>query len=115
LRKALKQIDGCRRTFSGTVSRTATKTSFGYTKKTLLLVDLKDSKGVVITDHLWFNLTKGFERLGLVVGDIVQFDARVKEYVKGYQGHRWDVDKPVEIDYKLSHPTKIERKPKING
>ena len=32
-----------------------------------------------------------------------------KIYEKGYKGYRDDVYKPIELDYKLSHPTKIEK------
>jgi len=41
-------------------------------------------------------------------GDKVEFHARVKEYVKGYVNYRDDIDES-EIDYKLSHPTKIRK------
>jgi len=41
---------------------------------------------------------------------MIQFDARVKSYIKGYRGYRDDIyDKPLSIDYKLSHPTKIKK------
>ena len=70
---------------------------------TVLLKDVKNVEGKVLTDHLWFNYTKGFQSLGeLKEGDIVQFNARCKEYEKGYKGYRADVYKPIEIDYKLS-------------
>ncbi len=112
MRQALKTLDGQRQTFTGTIERFGNKNDFGHIKLTLLLKDVKDSEGNVVTDHLWFNLTKGFSKIGLQTGDIVQFDARVKEYLKGYMGHREDVfDKPIQRDYKLSHPTKIKRLP----
>jgi hypothetical protein len=111
MRKSLEKINEVRSTFIGTFSRSGVKSSFGYTKPTLLLVDVRDqSTGEIVTDHLWFNLTKGFEALNLSSGDVVQFDARVKPYQKGYLGRRDDVwDKEPEIDYKLSHPTKIKK------
>lgn len=112
MRKKLQEIDQVRATFTGTVERFGTKSSYGYTKPTLLLVNVKNAAGEVVTDHLWFNLTKGFESLGLCTGDTVQFDARVRPYTKGYRGWRDDVyDKPVEKDYKLSHPTKLVKVP----
>ena len=113
MRTELKKINGDRRTFTGTFVRLGTKSSYGYVKQTLLLADVKDSSGNVVTDHLWFNLTKGFESLNLVPGDIVQFDARVKPYMKGYRGWRDEDDdyeyKPVSVDYKLSNPSKVKR------
>ena len=76
---------------------------------TVLLTDIKDMQGNTITDHLWFNLTKGFEKLNLQENEIIKFDARVKSYMKGHKGYRDDVYKPIEKDYKLSHPTRIAK------
>jgi hypothetical protein len=110
MRQQLKTINGQRQTFTGVVERLGYKNDFGHTKLTLLLKDVKDSEGNIVTDHLWFNLTKGFNKLGLQSGNAVRFDARVKEYSKGYMGFREDVfDKPIQKDYKLSHPTKIKK------
>jgi hypothetical protein len=110
VREELAKVNETRCTFTGTFVRVGTKSSFGHPKQTLLLADVKDSDGKIVTDHLWFNLTKGLAALCLNPGDTVSFDARVKEYLKGYRGHRDDVyDKPVKTDYKLSHPTKLKK------
>jgi len=106
MREKLKVIDGQRLTFTGKVERYGGK---GGGKFTILIVDVKHLNGTFITDHLWFNLTKGFKSLRLEPGERVQFDARVKPYRKGYQGTRKKIDKPVSDDYKLSHPTRISR------
>lgn len=109
MRKALKQLNGERRRFSGTFVRCGQKPGWkGKTLTTILLKDIKDANGKIVSDHLWFNLTKEFESLVLKEGMQIAFDARVREYWKGYQGYREDVDKPVEIDFKLSHPTKVQ-------
>jgi hypothetical protein len=50
------------------------------------------------------------EALDLQPGDVVQFDARVSPYLKGYQGRRDDVDCPVRWDYRLSRPAKVSRR-----
>ena len=42
----------------------------------------------IVTDHLWFDLTKGFESADLLPGDVVEFCARVSIYEKGYKGYR---------------------------
>lgn len=56
-----------------------------------------------VTDHLWFNLTKGFQKLGLLnTEDIVQLNGRVSDYYKGYFT---DVK---QHDLKLFYPTKIK-------
>jgi hypothetical protein len=108
MRNQLEKIEDVRGSFSGTFKRYGSKTNFkGFPEKTILLVDIKDSRSKVVSDHLWFNFTKQFERLGeLKEGDIVAFDARVKPYVKGYVNFREEIDNR-ELDYKLSHPTKV--------
>lgn len=77
--------------------------------KTILLQDvLLDDK--IVTEHLWFDLTKGFESADLLPGDVVEFCARVSIYEKGYKGYRNDVfDRPIEKDYRLLRPTKIKK------
>ena len=109
MRKELSNLKDIRDTFSGIFVRTGTKSGFKGLEYTVLLKDIKDKSGKIVTDHLWFNLTKGFESLNLSEGEVVEFNARVKKYEKGYFGSRGDVYKPTEIDYKLSHPTKIRR------
>lgn len=110
MREKLAHINGKRFTFEGIFERFGTKSSFGHSKHTLLLRDVKDNSGKVVTDHLWFVVGKRFDSLNLQAGDIVRFDARVKPYVKGYRGYREDVyDSPIETDYKLSNPTNLRK------
>ena len=113
MRRALKQHNGERRRFSGTFVRLGKKSGWkGKPLTTLLFNEIKDAAGMIVCDHLWFNLTKEFGRLALKEGIVIAFDARVKEYYRGYQGYRDDVyDKPVERDFKLSHPTKVQVEP----
>lgn len=105
MREELKVIDGVRKSFTGKIERYGGK---GGSKFTVLLVDVRHTNGDFVTDHLWFNLTKGFKSLRLQPGERVQFDARVKPYEKGYKGRK-AIDKPISSDYKLSHPSKIRR------
>ena len=109
MRKKLAKREGERATFHGAFERFGIKSGWkGHEEKTVLLKDVCDASGVIVSDHLWFNFTKAFALLNLQPGDGVQFDARVKNYVKGYFGRRDDVfDRPAEVDYKLSHPTKV--------
>ena len=111
MRKELKAIGKQERhTFNGVFVREGLRSAYrGFPLSTVLLKDikLKDSDKI-ITDHLWFNKTKGFKALNLKEGNIVQFDARVDSYVKGYKGYREDVCSHTEKDYKLSYPTKIK-------
>lgn len=116
MRKDLKILDGERLTFTGTFVRFGKKGRFRPKKvgdewidydETVLLQNIRNREGRAVTDHLWFNYTKGFAGLGdLHEGDVIQFDARVKPYVKGYVNHRDYIDDR-EVDYKLSHPTRF--------
>jgi hypothetical protein len=108
MRKELKKIEEQRELFRGVFSKYGLKTGYrGSSTDTVLLVEIRDSKGLFICDHLWFNLTKGFEKLGnLRQGELIQFSARVKKYKKGYVSRRAGIDQS-SFDYKLSHPTKI--------
>lgn len=81
---------------------TATFVRFGFRNgyigpvKTMLLQDVTlDSK--IVSDHLWFDLTKGFSSADLSPGDVVEFCARVSAYEKGYKGHKDDVlNRPID-------------------
>ena len=119
MRTALKPLDNQRIEFTGTFERFGRKTNFkGYPTVTVLLVDIKDSSGRNVTDHLWFSYTKSFQALGeLREGDLIEFHARVREYIKGYRGHRYDEieENPPRIDYRLSHPTQFKIIKKGNG
>ena len=108
-REKLKELNGKRRTFQGFFVRYGTKNNwYGFPVKTLLFKDITKGTGKILTDHLWFNKTKGFEKLGkLNEGDLVQFNARIREYVKGHVNYRKMIDDKL-IDYHLSHPTKIK-------
>lgn len=111
MRDSLKVMDGNRQTFYGEFVRLGTKRGYKGTEETVLLRSIYDSFGKFITDHLWFNFTKGFEKLNLKEGDKVQFDARVKSYTKGYKGKFARILNPDKAgekkDFKLSHPTRI--------
>lgn len=112
MRKELKEMQNIRKTFTGKFKRYGSKTNWhGFPEKTVLLIEIKDSSGREVTDHIWFRMTKGFENLGeLREGAVVQFDARVKEYIKGYNGYKEEVqwERPIEQDYKLNNPSKIK-------
>lgn len=109
MRKKLEKIEGERQKFKGTFVRFGTKSGWkGKTADTLLLRHVVDENENVITDHLWFNLTKQFESLALKEGDVVEFEARSTGYKKGYVAHASYANRR-EKDYKLSHPTKVRK------
>lgn len=113
MRQDLARLDGVRRRFEGVFVRFGKKVAYkGEPLTTVLLkgvIDISSQK--IVTDHLWFTMGKQFAELGLKEGDVVRFDARVSEYVKGYRGRRDEDDfgdfKPLERDYRLSFPTKF--------
>jgi hypothetical protein len=110
MRKELASVNGSRKRFTAVFSRVGKKVSYkGYSEETILLktvVDLETNKGVA--DHIWFSYTQGFIKASLKPGDIVEFEARVKEYRKGYINKNYKIDNST-IDFKLSNPTKIKR------
>jgi len=113
MREELAKLRGLRRRFQGTVDRFGKKVGWKYTLTTIMLKDVSDcATQRVVTDHLWFTLLKRFDSLNLAIGDVIRFDARVTNYLKGYRGRRDEDDydvKPVELDYRLSFPTKLEK------
>jgi hypothetical protein len=109
MRKELAKEEGVRKKFIATFSRFGKKTNFkGYSEETLLLTNIIDTNtNQIIADHVWFTLTKGFEALQLTPGNVVEFEARVKEYSKGYVNRRYKINNQSK-DFKLSNPTKIK-------
>lgn len=109
MRKELAKKEGERRKFSAVFSRLGSKANYhGYSEETILLknvIDLQNDE--VVADHIWFSYTKSFQGIGLAEGIKVEFEARIKEYVKGYVNTRYKIDRR-KRDYKLSHPTKVK-------
>lgn len=107
-RHKLGALEGKRLRFQARVERRSEKPAYrGFPIPTLLLrgVSLADT-GDEVADHLWFTAGKWAE--GLRLGDLIEFDARVDSYVKGYRGHRDDVHLPEESsDWHLERPTRV--------
>jgi hypothetical protein len=80
MRKALAAENGVRKKFRAVFSRVGKKINYkGYSEETILLkniVDLETNK--LVADHVWFSFTKGFEKITLVEGMVLEFEARVK-------------------------------------
>jgi hypothetical protein len=100
-----------RHTYQGRVERFGTKPAYrGPPQTTVLLVEVCDAAGRQVTDHLWLTVGKRLAALQLQPGDLVQFDARVTTYTKGYKGRR-EGGKPLSRDYRLSYPTNLRKVP----
>ncbi len=110
MRKELAKESGQRKKFKALFSRIGKKTNYkGYSEETILLkniVDVETNK--MVADHVWFSYTQGFEKVSLVEGTQIEFEARIKEYKKGYVNPRLNINNNT-TDYKLSHPTKIKK------
>lgn len=60
---------------------------YGSEKLTVLLKNIKDSKGNFICDHVWLEATKHIRTANLMFGDKIQFTAIVRPY---YTDHGYD-------------------------
>jgi len=89
--------------------RLGKKTNFkGFSEETILLSDITSlENGKIVADHIWFGYTKTFQSVELRPGVGVEFEARVKQYTKGYVNKKYGINQR-ELDYKLSHPTKVK-------
>ena len=107
MRQRLSKLGSQQRfTFRGEFERYGYKHYKDYFSPTLLLTNVMvlgdDGEYQKVTGHLWLNLTKGFQTLGLLKKqDIVQFNGRVDDYYKGY------FTSPKRHDFKLSFPSKV--------
>lgn len=110
MRKQLRALDQIRKTFRGVFEREGKKINWnGYSEPTILLRDITDETGRTVADHLWFSKTKSFEALGaLSKGDLLEFEARVTSYVKGYANAKYKINDR-KTDFKLSRPTKVKK------
>lgn len=70
---------------------------------------MTDQPGLVVADHLWLDETQALAALDLQPGEVVEFQASVTAYIKGYFGRREDVHRPMERDYTLSYPTQVRK------
>jgi len=111
-REELKKVGSEERhRFRGRVGRFGSKIGWNGPVPTILLKDVEElSTGKIVTNHLWVNATKGFKDVEPREGDILEFDARVTKYIKGYYEHDRYGNETVDhtrTDYQLSFPTKI--------
>ena len=108
MRKRLTQDAGLRKRFSARVDRFGKKSNYkGYSEDTVLLKDIIDiQSNEVVADHLWFTFSLTFQKANITEGCKIEFDARVKEYKKGYVNRALGINNQKK-DWKLSNPTKV--------
>ena len=97
MRDILARREGEKSVYYGEFSKYGWRKFRGeFVGKTLLLVNIKDKDEKIVADHLWFHLTKRFDKLGkLEKGQTLRFTARVQVYSK----HRGE-----DFDYHLAYP-----------
>lgn len=108
MRKRLANDKDERKKFRALFARFGKKVNYkGYSETTVLLTDITDAEtNHIVTEHLWFAYTAGFEKANIREGMRIEFEARIKEYTKGYVNKKYGINNRKK-DYKLSHPTKI--------
>ena len=101
VREELSTLENDREDFMGFFERVGSKPGGGTT---VLLKNIsRTSSPEILSDHSWFNLTKGFHDLGhMKQGEPIIFTARVKRYEKGTKDNR-------TFDYKFSLPLGVRR------
>ena len=75
--------------------------------ETILLIDVcrTDAPNAIVADHIWFR--KGPQFTGVSIGDVIEFDAEVEQYEKGYMNFRLGIDETT-VDYRLSKPSNVQ-------
>lgn len=109
----LKLRIGQRLRFSGTFVRLGTKPAYrGLVLPAILLKAITNlATGEVVSDQHWFNYTKTLKALGaLTAGDVIEFNARVDNYQKGYPENQAEgCDQSSKTACQLTHLTKTVR------
>ncbi len=109
MRKELKKIMPTgRQIFTAVVGRIGVKNNYhGFPEETLILHNLKNTEGKILTDHIWVNKSKNTTILfdiasqGLT-NQIVTFSGRVMKYTKTdiYDGMNF---RSKRIDYSIGY------------
>lgn len=108
MRTALKTYNNIRCTFIAEFKRYGTSVISGVEYDTVLLLNIKNTFGDFLTDHVWIREAKKFKKLKLNQGDKVMFSAIVRQYQRGYLGGNTQKDES-KCDYKLMYLEKIKK------
>ncbi|QSZ66155.1 hypothetical protein RJ40_00890 [Methanofollis aquaemaris] len=112
MRTKLQPLQGKRVRFTATFGEYGTYRKHGVTGKSILLHDLRDRSGKILADHIWINYPAGFDAVGTFQkGDLVEFTAKVDEYLHGYRGQKIEdrLARPPTIDYRLKYPRNVRK------
>lgn len=88
MRAILQKIENRVGIFTGVFKRCGITLNQSFpVKTTYLLIDIKDTTGKIVADHLWFIMDRCFKLIGnLQKGDLLQFKAKVVRYKKYGKG-----------------------------
>lgn len=101
MREALGELNGKKSLFYAEFKRFGWRKFQGrFVGKTLLFIHVRDQAGKEVADHLWWKISKSFEKLDLKKGDQIAFHARVDSYTRGGR----DSD---DFDFHLEFPENL--------
>lgn len=74
------KLEGTRNVFTGIFEKLDSKAEWiRNTQTVIFLINIKNKDGSIISKHSEIELTRGFEKLHLKKGDVVQFSAMIKD------------------------------------
>lgn len=109
MRQLLKELGLHQRyVFQATVAGFGSKNIRGQKQATIILTKVNQN-GKRVANHLWFETRKIFNNCK--IGDVVEFEAEIDCYVKGYKGQNKKLfnTKPLAFDYQLSNPLNVHK------
>ena len=98
-RKMEKYKDGEKHRFTGAVERFGSfiDKESGKLKKSVLLMDIRDEKGNLCTQHAWVTVDKRLEQAGLLEGVKYSFQAKVGTYKRGRESYDFQLKRLSEV------------------
>jgi hypothetical protein len=106
MRTELEKLEGRRRRFRAVVEEFGVGRSSKH-RETILVVDVRlaDALDAIVADHLWLKKNASFA--AVAPGDIVEFDADVEKYEKGYVNFVQGIDETT-VDYRLTNVSNVQ-------
>lgn len=105
MRTELKKLANRRCRFVGTYQATIDHWNWkGEAHDSVLLTNIYDTEGELLTGHTWIQDTFAFGNLRLHKGHRISFIGEVQEYMKGCRGmRRSQNNKKRSVDYTVGH------------
>lgn len=111
MRQELKNMCGEKHTFTGVVTRIGSRRPYNGSRKnlsTMLLREVRNSKGELVSDHLWLDLVPPFVAVHPSYGAIIQFEGVVESYIRGFSSRKrhYNTGK-MSLDFTIKHIDKV--------